>query len=68
MEKAQMETNRNNIYKEFDYRCQQLGLTEIYLPTNKSQYERLLLLLQNNKVKCTGYMDDFNCKFEIRFR
>lgn len=55
-------------YEKFDYDCRQLDLTEIYQPTNKSQYERFLRLLQEKNIFCKGYMDDYGCLFEIRFR
>lgn len=61
-------TTDNKYYKEFDYNCRQLNLTEIYKPTNKSQYKRFLLLLQEKNIACKGYMDEHNCVFEIRFR
>jgi hypothetical protein len=58
----------NRYYKEFDCNCRQLDLKEIYKPTNKSQYERFLQLLQEKNITCKGYMDDYNCVFEIRFK
>ncbi len=58
----------NEYYKEFDYNCRQLDLIEVYKPTSKSQYERFLQLLQEKNIICKGYMDDYNCVFEIRFR
>lgn len=57
-----------DVYNEFDFKCRQLDLTEVYAPTSKSQYKRFLLMLQDNGVVCRGFMDDYNCKFEIRFR
>ena len=55
-------------YTEFDNKCKHLGLLEVYKPTNKSQYERFLKVLQEKNIVCKGYIDDYNCLFEIRFR
>ena len=54
------------VYKEFDCKCKQLGLTEIFTTKSKSTYEWMLNKLQCRNAK--GYGDDWNCKFEIRFR
>lgn len=53
-------------YEEFDYYCRQHGLTEIFKTASRSTYEWMLEKLRCRNAK--GYCDDWNCKFEIRFR
>lgn len=42
-------------------------LLEVYKTKSKSQYERFLKMLQEKGILCRGYMNDYNCIFEIRF-
>lgn len=42
-------------------------LPEVYKTKSKSQYERFLKMLQEKGILCRGYMNDYNCIFEIRF-
>lgn len=58
---------KSSCYKEFDENCRQLGLPEVYKTKSKSQYERFLKMLQEKGILCRGYMNDYNCIFEIRF-
>lgn len=54
-------------YKDYDRNCRQLGLSEVYKTTSKTQYEWFLRTMQEKNIICRGYIDDWNCKFEIRF-
>jgi hypothetical protein len=56
------------VYEDFDYKCNQLGLYEVYKTKSKSKYEWFLRLLQSKQVPCRGYGDDWNCRFEVRFQ
>lgn len=60
------EKTENTVYKEFDFKCRQLGLSEVFKTKSKSTYEWMLEKLRCRKAK--GYGDDWNCIFEIRFR
>ena len=66
--KSVEEETDNKYYKEYDFKCRQLGLSEVYRTKSKSQYEWFLRILQEKNITCMGYMDDWNRKFEIRFR
>lgn len=60
--------NDEELYKKFDLECRMLDLDEIFLPRNKTTYEWILGALQEKNIKCKGWMDDWNGKFEIRFQ
>lgn len=60
--------NDEELYKKFDLECRMLALDEIFLPRNKTTYEWILRALQEKNIKCKGWMDDWNGKFEIRFQ
>lgn len=66
--KSVEEETDNKYYKKYDFKCRQLGLSEVYRTKSKSQYEWFLRILQEKNITCMGYMDDRNRKFEIRFR
>ena len=56
-----------HVIKNLMKNCRQLGLPEVYKTKSKSQYERFLKMLQEKGILCKGYMNDYNCIFEIRF-
>lgn len=43
------------VYEDFDCKCNQLGLYEVYKTKSKSKYEWFLRLLQSKQVPCRGY-------------
>ena len=56
-----------DIYKEFEYNCNQKGLTEIFKTQSQETYFLMRRLFEEKKIKFLGIGDDWNGKYEIRF-
>ena len=58
---------RTNIYKEFEHKCNQKGLWEIFETQSQATYFLMMRLFEEKKIKFLGIGDDWNGKYEIRF-
>lgn len=56
-----------DIYKEFDTKCQQRGLSEVFKTKSQETYFRMRRMFDEKKIKYLGIGDDWNGKYEIRF-
>ena len=57
----------NDTYKEFDTKCQQKGLSEVFKTQSQSTYFLMRRMFDEKKIKYLGISDDWNGKYEIRF-
>lgn len=57
-----------NYYKEYENDCFQGCFDNKIICKNKSDYEATMKLLQSNNIKCKGYMNDWDCVFEIKYK
>ena len=56
-----------DIYKEFEYKCNQKGLYEVFNTHSQDTYFLMRRLFEEKKIKFLGFGDDWNGKYEIRF-
>ena len=56
-----------SVYDEFDLQCRKSSLSEVFKKKSKEVYFYMRKIFQENKVKFTGYGDDYNGEYEIRF-
>lgn len=56
-----------DVYKEFDTKCQQKGLFEVFKTQSQSTYFLMRRIFDEKKIKYLGIGDDWNGKYEIRF-
>lgn len=56
-----------SVYDEFDSQCRKSFLSEVFTTKSKEVYFYMRKIFQENKVKFTGYGDDYNGEYEIRF-
>lgn len=56
-----------DIYKEFDYKCRQKGLSEVFKTQSQDTYFFMRRMFDEKKIKYQGIGDDWNGKYEIRF-
>lgn len=59
--------NASTIYAEFDYRCKQEDLYEVFKTSSLSTYKLMINILTEKNIKNRGFGNDWDGKFEIRF-
>ena len=56
-----------DIYKEFDKKCQQKGLFEVFETQSLSTYLLMRRMFEEKKIKFLGIGNDWKGEYEIRF-
>lgn len=59
--------NASTIYAEFDYRCRQEDLCEVFKTSSLSTYKLMTDMLTEKNIKYRGFGNDWDGKYEIRF-
>ena len=56
-----------SVYEEFDYECRQKNLSEIFNTKSQTTYIFMRNLFESHHIAFSGYGDDYNGDYEIRF-
>ena len=56
-----------NVYEEFDYKCRQKGLSEVFKTKSQDTYFLMKRMFDEKKIKYLGIGNDWECEYEIRF-
>lgn len=57
----------NSVYDEFDTKCKQQNLSEIFETKSQDAYLFMRKLLEEHHIRFLSYGDDYNGDYEIRF-